>query len=97
MSNNDWSGEVEEVPELAITNEEITRLLAHNNCMRDEWLSIWAIKYSLIHNRLDEAKEAWGELTEEEQTAIWIAPSKGGIFTTKERSIIKSGFKEQQQ
>ena len=29
-------------------------------------------------------------LSNEEVTALWVAPSKGGIFTTKERDQMKS-------
>ena len=37
----------------------------------------------------DEAIEAWMELTREEKQALWIAPTKGGIFTTEERMLIR--------
>lgn len=44
---------------------------------------------------LDGASEAWFELTEDEKKKLWKAPSKGGIFTTKEIEIIKSSeFRE---
>lgn len=39
---------------------------------------------------LTTAIEAWDELDESEQRSIWVAPSKGGPFSTDERLIIKS-------
>ena len=52
--------------------------------------SIEAIKTGIEIGDLVMAKEAWSELTEEEKEGIWKAPSKGGVFTTEERSIMKS-------
>ena len=50
------------------------------NCVRD----------SLAANDFSTAKEAWRELGEEVQIAIWKAPSKGGWFTTEERAKMRS-------
>lgn len=52
--------------------------------------SIEAIKTGIEIGDLVMAKEAWDELTEEEKIGVWKAPSKGGCFTTEERSIMKS-------
>ena len=52
--------------------------------------SIQAIKTGIKINDLVMAKEAWDELTDEEKEGIWKAPSKGGVFTTQERSVMKS-------
>jgi hypothetical protein len=35
------------------------------------------------------ALEAWAELTNEEKKALWVAPSKGGPFSTDERLIMR--------
>jgi hypothetical protein len=40
------------------------------------------------HNDLEYAAEAWYELTEDEQEALWRSPSSGGCFTTAERKIM---------
>jgi phage recombination protein Bet len=37
------------------------------------------------------AAEAWFTLPPEAKEALWVAPSKGGPFTTKQREIMKSG------
>lgn len=34
--------------------------------------------------------QIWGEFTEDEKRALWIAPSKGGVFTTSERAAFKT-------
>lgn len=52
--------------------------------------SIDAIKQGIADNDLSSAYEAWAELSDEEKKAIWVAPSKGGPFTTEERSVFKS-------
>ena len=39
---------------------------------------------------LADAAEAWFKLTDDEKKSLWVAPSKGGPFTTKEREVIKS-------
>ncbi len=59
--------------------------------IRDNWDSIVAIKQSLSEGEISYAKEALAELTEEDQTAIWVAPKNGGIFTTVERKALKEG------
>lgn len=33
--------------------------------------------------------EAWAEISEADQMLIWLAPTKGGIFTTAQRRTIK--------
>ena len=44
---------------------------------------------------LEVAAEVWYELSKEEKKSIWVAPTKGGPFTTREREIMKSTeFKE---
>ena len=52
--------------------------------------SVEAIKTGIEIGDLVMAKEAWDELTEEEKIGLWKAPSKGGVFTTEERAIMKS-------
>lgn len=52
--------------------------------------SIEAIKEGINGNALGDAAEAWFELTGGEKMALFVAPSKGGPFTTEERKVIKS-------
>lgn len=41
---------------------------------------------------IDMAKECLAELPESDQQALWLAPSKGGCFTTQERHLLKVGI-----
>lgn len=68
------------------------RLLSHNDVVRDCLPTILCMKESLSMEPPDysTAKEAWSELEESEQRALWVATTKGGIFTTAERIMIKS-------
>lgn len=52
--------------------------------------TIEAIKEGIATDNLSMASEAWYELDDEEKKAIWVAPTKGGPFTTKEREIMKT-------
>ena len=37
-----------------------------------------------------EVAELWLEISNERKEALWVAPSKGGVFTTEERAFLKS-------
>lgn len=68
----------------------LDRMFLHNNVLRDNLASVLCIKEGIISGDLGGAKEAWNELEESEQMALWLATTKGGIFTTEERKTIKS-------
>ena len=93
-SVSEWSDEVEEIPKISLDNAAVARLLKHNESLNDNLLSVIYIKDCISMKSFEEAQDAWIELGEEHQTALYIAPSKGGIFTTEERKIIKNNFKE---
>lgn len=71
-------------------SEHYERLLAHNAAAQKWTVSIVAIKDGIHAGDLEQACEAWDEIPEEDKRALWLAPSKGGIFSTKEREIMKS-------
>jgi hypothetical protein len=48
------------------------------------------IKTGIANQDLAFAKESWDELSNDEKSALWKAPSKNGIFTTVERTTIQS-------
>ena len=52
--------------------------------------SIVAIKEGIALDNLSEAAEEWFTLEDVVKSSLWIAPSKGGVFTTREREVIKS-------
>lgn len=63
---------------------------AHDSALQKHLESVNAIKLFIKNNRLSEAKEAWDEIPTNDQTALWLAFTKGGIFTTKEHEVMKS-------
>ena len=52
--------------------------------------TIKTIKDGLSLNDMHKANEAWQELTDDEKKLLWVAPSKGGCFTTEERKQMQS-------
>lgn len=65
------------------------RYIAAGKAIRDNWDSIVYAKEQLGLDQVDIAKEALAEISDEDKQAFWIAPSKGGIFTTEERAKLK--------
>lgn len=51
--------------------------------------SIMAIKDAIKEEDLTYAKQLWDEISPAHKMALWVAPSKGGPFTTSERDAIK--------
>lgn len=82
-----YKGMAEDVPDGDAVME---RLLAHNEAVRENIETIVVIKGALLNDDYSAAYEAWSELTPEEMQACWVATSRGGIFTTKERAQLKS-------
>lgn len=70
-------------------------LINYNAIVREHSDSIFAIKTALAAGDLETASEEWRELSQDDQRAIWRAPTQGGIFTTEERHTMKStAFRE---
>lgn len=70
--------------------EPASSLDEHNRVVKECWASVTAIKEAISDEKWDSLAEAWDELTDDEKKALWIAPSKGGVFTTAERKALKS-------
>ena len=70
--------------------ELVERLLVHNAAVRDHIESIVAIKHYLANDEYSAAYEAMSEVPDDDWKALWVATTKGGIFTTKEREKFKS-------
>jgi len=56
--------------------------------------TIGDVKAAIANDDMQAAHAAYSDFSQEEKTALWMAPSNGGIFTTKEVEIIKSNFTE---
>ena len=70
--------------------DNVAALMAHNTALRDYLESVYVLKLAIRDGNLSSAIEAWNEVDEEAKRALWLATTKGGIFTTEERRIMKS-------
>lgn len=82
-----------------------TKAQAHMAAVLDNWESIQVIKEGIqlakpqetVRSQFDfgdegsitAAIEAWHELDKETKESLWLAPTKGGVFTTLERAVMK--------
>jgi len=66
----------------------------HDAALGRHYASIESIKAELSKDDPDmhAVAETWGEIPQDDQMALWLAPTKGGCFTTAERTAIKSGI-----
>ena len=71
-----------------VTNVDTLR--TPNEAVRDFFETIYAVKIAIRDGELDRAVEAWAEVDDETKRALWVAPTRGGIFTTAERAAMKS-------
>jgi len=65
-------------------------LLKHNKVLSENLSSVWYIKQHIQEDDELGVAEAWDELSNEQKEALWLAPTKGGVFTTVERAYLKS-------
>lgn len=73
------------------SEKEINELLIENTQTILKYAeSVLAIKAGIALGDYSTAAEEWFSLTDEDKTILWKAPSKGGVFTTQEREIMKS-------
>jgi len=61
-----------------------------SDAIRENVATIAAIKESIASGSYSAGIEAWRELDEETMRKLWVAPTKGGAFTTEERKIMQS-------
>jgi hypothetical protein len=87
----DWDGDIENVSH-KLSDAQVVRLLAMTEVLRDEvnLCQITEIKSMLRADDIQAALGYWSEFTEAEQIALWVAPTYGGIFTTEERTKLKT-------
>jgi len=78
----------------ALSNQKQIEALAEWNdymqLVREHFETIAAIREGIVTGELDKAVEAWQELSDDDKKGLWRAPSKGGVFTTQEREVMKS-------
>lgn len=80
----------DEVANAIQQQNDATPLMEHNDALQRNFASVYFIKEHLALQGWEAVAEAWGEITNDDKKALWLAPSKGGIFTTAERKDLKS-------
>lgn len=71
--------------------EEVdVRKQEHDAAFARHYKSVEAVQEYIANDELGLAYEAWHEIPEDDQRALWLAPSKGGCLTTAERGTMKS-------
>ena len=92
-SANEVMGAIAQQAELAAKEKAIAFYRAHADAVKANWESLVFIREQIKLGEIEAAKEAYAEISEQDQQALWVAPTKGGFFTTEERAII-NGSKE---
>jgi ligand-binding sensor domain-containing protein len=80
----------EEYAELIGAVASRDRLIAHNEALRANLDAVAGIKLALSTDDLFAAGEILASFNEDTMSALWLATSKGGIFSTKERATIRT-------
>ena len=68
---------------------ELTKVISHVTCVRDNFDEVAEIKSKIANDDFIGAKFDWAEMPRQVHESLWLAPTKGGIFTSEERKIIK--------
>jgi len=71
-------------------SEAVEPLMKHNEAVRANFNSIAYMKEAHENGDALAFAEAWLELDDDTKSALWLAPSKGGVFTTAERAFLRS-------
>lgn len=66
-------------------------LMKHNDVLRDSQvlMAVAQMKESLASDDYAYVAQVEAELDRDEMVALWVAPSKGGVFTTEERTKLR--------
>lgn len=69
--------------------EEPTPKERHDQALADNLQSVNAIKEFIATEKWESLAEAWQELDDEAKKDLWLASTKGGVFTPAERKALK--------
>ena len=62
----------------------------HNNAVREHTSSIASMKELFAKDDFHGAYQCWSEIPKDDQEALWLSTTRGGVFTTEERAKMKS-------
>jgi hypothetical protein len=68
---------------------QIDRLDGHNKALQENFWDVAEVKQAIKDDDLMTAAGLLADMSEEVMTALWVAPTKGGIWTTAERELMK--------
>jgi deoxycytidylate deaminase len=80
--------QVQEVKDKA--REMLNNVLACQEAARRNIANISVVQEAIAAEDLSTASEAWWEIEESDRDKLWLATTKGGLLSVKEREIIKS-------
>lgn len=73
-------------------SKELAKLKEHTRCISDNLKAVHTIHRAILAERWDVAVEWFYSLAEQDQIALFgVAPSRGGIWSTAERKLMKEG------
>ena len=71
-------------------DESLMAIRYHLGIERGDEVDLFAVEQGMGERVQDKAAEEWRALSAEDQQALWLAPSKGGWFTTDEREALRA-------
>ncbi len=79
--------------------KEFKRQQKHDAALGRWYKSVEIIKEAIAMEPPDlyTVRECWSEISESDQCDLWLATSKGGVFTTHERDVIKTKLPREPQ
>ena len=89
ITNQAINEEIEK--KLKLYEQRGMQLSSHLNAIRENWTSVVAIKEGIENDDVAWVAECYMELDNDTREALFgLAPTKGGVFTTAERSYLRS-------
>lgn len=70
--------------------DSVDPIIRHNKALAENLSSVFYIKENIEKGDMLAVAEGWMGLEDDTKEALWLAPTKGGIFTTAERAFLKS-------
>lgn len=84
------SGPRNEPPQESGDDRDAQRRAVHDEALARHAESVAYIKDKLASGDLQDVANEWRMIPKDDQMALWLAPTKGGCFTTAERDTMKS-------
>jgi|19_taG_2_1085344.scaffolds.fasta_scaffold43813_2 deoxycytidylate deaminase len=94
-SANEVMNAIAQQVEMATKEKAVSFYKDHAEAVKRNFESLVFIREQIALDNYEEAREAYAEIDGKDQEALWVAPSKGGFFTTEERAVI-NGTKTQE-